>query len=72
MPKIDAWMTSKKAAGKNNNCTLENAAVRREWFASRLNPAIYVRADVWIDIVFVGATLPPRRERNMSLPCSVS
>jgi len=28
MPKVAAWMASKKTA---NNCTLENAAVRREW-----------------------------------------
>jgi tyrosinase len=32
MPKVEAWMARKIAAGKNNNCTLENAAVRREWF----------------------------------------
>ncbi|KAI0541728.1 Di-copper centre-containing protein [Xylaria digitata] len=31
MPKVDAYMTKKIAAGKNNNCTLETAAVRREW-----------------------------------------
>lgn len=31
MPKVAAWMDKKIAAGKNNNCTLENAAVRREW-----------------------------------------
>ncbi len=28
MPKVEAWMAKK--AGKTN-CTLENAAVRREW-----------------------------------------
>ena len=28
MPKVAAWMATKKNA---NNCTLENAAVRREW-----------------------------------------
>ena len=31
MPKVEAWLAQKKAAGKHNNCTLENAAVRREW-----------------------------------------
>ncbi|KAI1179611.1 hypothetical protein F4777DRAFT_600403 [Nemania sp. FL0916] len=31
MPKVDAWVAEKIAAGKNNECTLENAAVRREW-----------------------------------------
>jgi tyrosinase len=30
MPKVEAWMA--KRAGKTNNCTLENAAVRREWY----------------------------------------
>jgi tyrosinase len=31
MPKVEAWMA--KRAGNTNNCTLENAAVRREWYA---------------------------------------
>lgn len=31
MPNVDAYMEKKIAAGKNNKCTLENAAVRREW-----------------------------------------
>ncbi|KAK4207267.1 hypothetical protein QBC37DRAFT_299086 [Rhypophila decipiens] len=31
MPKIESYMDKKIAAGKNNNCTLENAGVRREW-----------------------------------------
>lgn len=31
MANVDAYMTKKIAAAKNNNCTLENAAVRREW-----------------------------------------
>ncbi|KAI0839694.1 hypothetical protein F5Y06DRAFT_12775 [Hypoxylon sp. FL0890] len=31
MPNVDAWLAKKIAANKNNNCTLENAAVRREW-----------------------------------------
>ena len=31
MPKVEEWLNKKAAAGKNNNCTLENAAVRREW-----------------------------------------
>ncbi len=29
MAKVQAWMT--KRTGKTNNCTLENAAIRREW-----------------------------------------
>ena len=36
MPKVEAWMAKKTAAGKNNNCTLEKAAVRREWFVFNL------------------------------------
>ena len=31
MPKVDTWMHEKITAAKNNNCTLDNAAVRREW-----------------------------------------
>jgi hypothetical protein len=31
MDNVDAYMNKKIAAGKNNNCTLETAAVRREW-----------------------------------------
>ncbi|KAK9419150.1 putative Tyrosinase copper-binding domain-containing protein [Seiridium unicorne] len=31
MPNVDAWVANKTATGKNNNCTLENVAVRREW-----------------------------------------
>jgi len=34
MPNVDAWVDKKISAGKNNNCTLENAAVRREWCVS--------------------------------------
>ncbi len=32
MSKVQAFMAKKIAAGTNNNCTLENAAVRREWY----------------------------------------
>jgi len=32
MPKVEAYMDKKIAAGKNNNCTLANAGVRREWY----------------------------------------
>jgi hypothetical protein len=35
MPLVNAYMTKKIAAGRNNKCTLENAVVRREWFVSR-------------------------------------
>lgn len=31
MPKVEAWM-AKKVAKTNQTCTLENAAVRREWY----------------------------------------
>ncbi|KAI8963059.1 Di-copper centre-containing protein [Daldinia sp. FL1419] len=31
MPKVEAWLDKKIAAETNNNCTLENAVVRREW-----------------------------------------
>jgi tyrosinase len=30
MTKVQAFMA--KRAGKTNNCTLENAAIRREWY----------------------------------------
>lgn len=36
MPKIDEYMTKKIAADKNNKCTLETAAVRREWLVFKL------------------------------------
>ena len=29
MPNVEAWVAQR--AGNTNNCTLENAAVRREW-----------------------------------------
>jgi len=32
MANVDAYMTKKIAAGKNNGCTLEKAGVRREWY----------------------------------------
>ena len=32
MPKVEAYMKIKIAAGKNNGCTLETAGVRREWY----------------------------------------
>jgi len=35
MANVDAYMTKKIAAGKNNNCTLETAGVRREWYIRR-------------------------------------
>ncbi|KAK4171012.1 hypothetical protein QBC36DRAFT_295759 [Triangularia setosa] len=31
MTNVEAYMSKKIAAGKNNGCTLENAGVRREW-----------------------------------------
>ncbi len=31
MTKVEAYMNKKIAMGMNNNCTLETAAVRREW-----------------------------------------
>ncbi|XXG99739.1 hypothetical protein Hte_006080 [Hypoxylon texense] len=31
MPKVEEFVAKKIAANANNNCTLENAAVRREW-----------------------------------------
>ncbi|ERS95245.1 hypothetical protein HMPREF1624_08457 [Sporothrix schenckii ATCC 58251] len=31
MPNVDAWMHKKIEANKNNNCTLDNAAIRKEW-----------------------------------------
>ncbi|KAI1764646.1 Di-copper centre-containing protein [Hypoxylon sp. FL1150] len=31
MPKVEEFLSKKIAANTNNNCTLENAAVRREW-----------------------------------------
>ncbi len=32
MPKVEAWMAKKT---NKRNCTLENAAIRREWYASQ-------------------------------------
>lgn len=32
MPKVEAYMNAKIAAGKNNGCTLATAGVRREWY----------------------------------------
>ena len=40
MDKVEAYMAAKAAAGKNNKCTLENAAVRREWFVFHLAPSM--------------------------------
>ena len=40
MDKVEAYMAVKAAAGKNNKCTLENAAVRREWFVFHLAPSM--------------------------------
>ncbi len=40
MDKVEAYMAAKAAAGKNNKCTLENAAVRREWFVFHLTPSM--------------------------------
>lgn len=37
MPKVEAWLNGKIDAGTNNNCTLENAAVRREWSVLELD-----------------------------------
>jgi tyrosinase len=37
MTNVDAYMTKKIAAGKNNGCTLENAGVRREWYIYKPN-----------------------------------
>lgn len=34
MPKVEEFLSKKIAAKTNNNCTLENAAVRREWYVS--------------------------------------
>jgi len=34
MNNVDAYMTKKIAAGKNDSCTLETAGVRREWYVS--------------------------------------
>lgn len=31
MSKVEAYVAQRAAANKHNNCTLENAAVRREW-----------------------------------------
>ncbi len=39
MPKVEAWVAEKIAAGTSNNCTLETAAVRREWSVSQLYDA---------------------------------
>ncbi len=40
MDKVEAYMAVKAAAGKNNKCTLENAAVRREWSVFHPDPSM--------------------------------
>ncbi|KAK1751070.1 tyrosinase [Echria macrotheca] len=43
--KVEAFIAKKVAAGTNNNCTLENAGVRREWADLRVDEREdYVRA----------------------------
>lgn len=39
MPKVEEWLSKKISAGANNNCTLENAVIRREWFVFHLYEA---------------------------------
>ena len=40
MPNVEAFLAKKIEAGTNNNCTLENAAIRREWFVHHLDQVI--------------------------------
>lgn len=57
MPKIEEYLDKKIAAGKNNNCTLENAGVRREWYVF-LPPKTRLSANKVITILtlMIGAT----------------
>lgn len=32
MPKVDEWLGDKISDGTNNDCTMENAIVRQEWY----------------------------------------
>lgn len=41
IPKVEAWMAKKKAG----NCTLENAAIRREWYAHPLSLSSFHHSD---------------------------
>ncbi|KAK9780512.1 hypothetical protein SCAR479_02627 [Seiridium cardinale] len=54
MPNVDAWVANKTATGKNSNCTLENAAARRE--RSDLSEA---RRQEYLAAVTCPMTLPP-------------
>ncbi|KAJ8122309.1 hypothetical protein ONZ43_g1464 [Nemania bipapillata] len=59
MPKIDAYMAKKITAGKNNKCTLETAAVRREWSdLSETQRQEYVAAIKCL------MKLPPKSDKN--------
>ncbi|OAA60507.1 putative domain, di-copper centre [Niveomyces insectorum RCEF 264] len=59
MPNVDAYMQKKIAAGKNNNCTLENAAVRREW--SDLTEA---QREEYVASVKCLMKLPPKSDKT--------
>ncbi len=70
MPSIDKWLSAKAAAGKNNNCTLENAVVRREWFVFSLYNALRGLRASPVLTQLTGAISLSRRGRNMSPRCS--
>ncbi|KAL2255664.1 hypothetical protein VTK26DRAFT_2924 [Humicola hyalothermophila] len=57
MPKVEAWMA--KRAGQTNNCTLENALVRREW----TDLSVAERED-YIAAVLCLQKLPPKAPRD--------
>jgi hypothetical protein len=63
MPKVEAWLNEKVAAGKNNKCTMDNVVVRREWLVGYL----------WRNSLrrltnLIGATCPMNREKNTLQP----
>jgi tyrosinase len=57
MPKIDAWLQSKGA--KANNCTLENAAVRREW-----SDLTVTQREEYVAAVQCLMKLPPKSDKT--------
>ncbi|OIW28322.1 Di-copper centre-containing protein [Coniochaeta ligniaria NRRL 30616] len=59
MPNVDTYMQKKIAAAKNNKCTLENAAVRREW--SDLTEAQRIEYTTAVKCLM---KLPPKSDRT--------
>ncbi|KAH6612253.1 hypothetical protein B0J18DRAFT_414358 [Chaetomium sp. MPI-SDFR-AT-0129] len=59
MPNVEAWISKRAAANSTATCTLENAAIRREW--SDLTPA---ERKSYISAVLCLQSLPPKSPRD--------